>query len=90
MLSNWQTQPGSSHLHLLHVLWGSCADPETAPDLFAGGAMSHIFEVRSAAQKKNTAVGQIIWMFHLLQSLGDTHGGAELRKGCPYSPLLSA
>lgn len=89
VLSSWQTQPGSSHLHLLCILWGSCSNPETSPDLFAGGAMSHIFVVGLAAQKKKTTVGQIIWMFHLFQSLGDSLGYAEVRKGLsvPSSPF---
>lgn len=55
VLANWQTQTGSSHLHLLCILWGSCTNPETAPDLFAGGAMSHIFDVGSAALEKNNS-----------------------------------
>lgn len=55
VLPNWQTQPGSSHLHLLCILWDSCTGAETVTDLFAGEAMSHVFDVEAAAQKKNNS-----------------------------------
>ena len=36
--------------------------------------------------RKKTTVGQIIWMFHLLQSLGDSLGHAEMRRGLSVPP----
>lgn len=94
-VSNRHSQPCSSHLHHLCVLWGSCPNPETAPDPFAGGAMSHIFEVGSAAlrkKKKRTEPKQqrvtSFGSFKLVQGLSDSLGHAEVRRGLSYFPLL--